>query len=272
LVQSNALAIITGSDGDQINDNNFVTLSTGGVLDLYGNSETVGPLANTNGVLRNSLAGGTSTLAASSMTLTGTNCVFDVSDSAATLNINNIVAGSGSLVKTGSGLLNLVSTNNTYTGNATINAGTLELNAPGLTNSSTVTISSGAILNLNFANADTNQIAALVLNGVSQPNGLYNSTTASPYITGSGSLLVGPLVTINPLPGTIQFSVSGSTLALSWPTNLGWILQSQTNALNVGLVINSNAWSDVAGSSSTTSNNITINSANPTVFYRLRQP
>jgi hypothetical protein len=84
--------------------------------------------------------------------------------------------------------------------------------------------------------------------------------------------LVGPLVTINPLPGPIQFSVSGGTLALSWPTNLGWILQSQTNALNVGLLVNSNAWFDVAGSSSTTSTNITVNMANPAVFYRLRHP
>jgi autotransporter-associated beta strand protein len=273
LVQSNALAIITGSDGDQISDNIAVTLSAGGVLDLNGNSETVGSLANTNGVLRNSLAGSSSsfTITNGATTLGGTNCVFDVPDSAAMLNIYAIVAGNGTLVKTGSGLVNLEYTN-TYTGNTTINAGSLELNAPSLTNSSTVTISSGAVLNLNFASANTNQIAALVLNGVSQPAGLYNSTTASPYITGSGSLLVVPLATINPLPGPIQFSVSGSTLALSWPTNLGWILQSQTNALNAGLLVNSNAWFDVAGSSITTSNNITINPANPTVFYRLRQP
>ncbi|MDB6017462.1 MAG: outer rane autotransporter barrel domain protein [Pedosphaera sp.] len=267
LVQSNALAIITGSSVDQIADNNSVAVSTGGVLDLYGHSETVGSFTNNNGVLRNSLAGSTSSLTNGTATLTGTNCVFDVTDSAGVLNISAIVVGSGSLVKTGLGLLNLAYTN-TYTGDTIINAGTLELNAPCLTNTSTVTISNGAVLNLNFANADTNQVAALILNGTNQPNGRYNATTASGYITGSGSLLVGPPVTINPLPGSIQFSVSGSTLALSWPTNLGWILQSHTNALNV----NSNAWFDMPGSSSSTFTNITINPANPTEFYRLRSP
>jgi hypothetical protein len=54
-------------------------------------------------------------------------------------------------------------------------------------------------------------------------------------------------------------------LSLSWPTNLGWILQSETNLLN-------NAWSDVGGSDSLTSTNIPINPANPTMFFRLRHP
>jgi hypothetical protein len=71
-------------------------------------------------------------------------------------------------------------------------------------------------------------------------------------------------------PTNISFSVSGNTLMLSWPVDhLGWILQSQTNNLTVG--INTN-WADVAGSASVTSTNITMVPANPTVFYRLRMP
>jgi autotransporter-associated beta strand protein len=68
-------------------------------------------------------------------------------------------------------------------------------------------------------------------------------------------------------PTNITFVVLGNTLTLSWPADhLGWILQSQTNTLNVG------NWFDVAGSSSATNAVITINPANPAVFFRLRSP
>jgi hypothetical protein len=71
-------------------------------------------------------------------------------------------------------------------------------------------------------------------------------------------------------PTNILFNVSGSTLNLSWPADhLGWILQSQTNALSTGLNTN---WTDVAGTSGTTSVSYGINAANPSVFYRLRHP
>jgi autotransporter-associated beta strand protein len=74
-------------------------------------------------------------------------------------------------------------------------------------------------------------------------------------------------------PTNITASVSGGTLTLTWPTtHLGWILQSQTNALTVGLTTPTNTWFDVAGSSASNTNIITINAANPTVFYRLRLP
>jgi autotransporter-associated beta strand protein len=76
--------------------------------------------------------------------------------------------------------------------------------------------------------------------------------------------------TIATNPTNITFSVSGSTLTLSWPfDHLGWILQSQTNSINVGLSAN---WFDVIGSGSSTQAVVNINPANPTVFYRLRSP
>jgi hypothetical protein len=66
--------------------------------------------------------------------------------------------------------------------------------------------------------------------------------------------------------------VSNGSLALSWPTNLGWILQSQTNSLSNGLVANSNAWHDLVGSASVTSINLPVTATNPAVFFRLRHP
>jgi hypothetical protein len=71
-------------------------------------------------------------------------------------------------------------------------------------------------------------------------------------------------------PTNLTYSVSGNTLTLSWPANyLGWILQSQTNALSTGL---SGTWFDWPGSAAVTTTNLTINPADPTVFFRLRNP
>lgn len=275
LVQSNSLAFETAVAGSQFGTTSPLNLSSGGTMDLNGISETVASFVNSNGILRNSAVGGTSTLTVGATTillatLTGTNCVFDVPDFNGVLNLNANVVGSGSLVKSGAGLLDLQGTND-YAGDTTINAGSLELNAPDLATNSTVTIRNNGVLNLNFVNNDTNQIGALVLNGVSQPPGYYSAATIT-NITGTGTLYVVPPPTVNPLPGPLQFSLSGATLALSWPTNLGWILQSQTNALSIGLVGNSNAWSDVAGSAAITATNVVINPTNAAVFFRLRHP
>jgi fibronectin-binding autotransporter adhesin len=76
--------------------------------------------------------------------------------------------------------------------------------------------------------------------------------------------------TIPSTPTNITYSVTGSTLTIGWPASyLGWILQSQTNALNVGLKSN---WHDVSGSATVYSTNLPIDPANPSVFYRLRHP
>ena len=79
------------------------------------------------------------------------------------------------------------------------------------------------------------------------------------------------LVSTNPVP--IVFSVSGSTLKLSWPgDHLGWRLVAQTNSLNAGLNPATNAWFTVTGSTGVTNEVFTINPGNATVFYRLIYP
>jgi hypothetical protein len=71
-------------------------------------------------------------------------------------------------------------------------------------------------------------------------------------------------------PTNLSFAISGGNLTLSWPTDYqGWILQSQTNPLPMGLTTH---WFDVAGSSSSTQAMINIEPANPTMFFRLRHP
>jgi autotransporter-associated beta strand protein len=71
-------------------------------------------------------------------------------------------------------------------------------------------------------------------------------------------------------PTPILFSVSGGSLTLSWASDhTGWILQSQTNSLSVGLTP---TWFDVVGSSSGNSVTVPLSPGNPTVFFRLRHP
>jgi len=236
---------------------------------LFGNGSVDGPGYATIG----GLSGSGSFVLADTILFTGGAGYSNGIPVALTVGYNNssttysgAMSGAGSLIKVGSGTLNLTGAN-TYTGNTTINGGTLELAQATLTTNGTVSIASGAKLKLDFSGTD--RVNALVLNGVTQPNGTYSAANASAYISGTGSLSVG--VTIATNPTNITFSVSGSTMTLTWPSDhLGWILQAQTNSLSTGL--SSANWVDVANSSSSNTNVLTINPANPTVFYRLRSP
>lgn len=286
-VQSNALVKITGVTQNQIQDGKYIPLvvNSGGAFDMNGQNETIDLVTMSNGIVRNGMSSSTSTLtvaqtttAAShptnAITLNGGNCYFDVPSADAALNLAATINGGGNLVKTGLGTVTLLNSN-FYTGNITVSDGTLSLSFPDLTNTTVVTIATNAILhtnavlNLNFANSDTVTVAGLVVGGASKPAGTYSAATDPLYITGTGSLLVVPPPAINPLAGPIQFSLSGKTLTLSWPTNSGWILQTQTNSLATGLTTN---WVAVPGSTSVTSTNMTVDSGNGSVYYRLAHP
>jgi autotransporter-associated beta strand protein len=187
--------------------------------------------------------------------------------SAATLGTATIAPNTGGgLTKQNAGTLTLTGAN-TYTGNTTVNGGTLEMAQPTIPTYSTVTVASGAVLQLDFA--VTNAVTNLVLNGTSQAPGVYNSTTGSPYITGAGSLQVVVPVTIAANPTNITFNITGgNTLNLSWPADhLGWLVQS--NSVNLAVPAD---WYDISNTATGTSYSILINPANRNLFYRLRKP
>jgi autotransporter-associated beta strand protein len=178
---------------------------------------------------------------------------------------SGVIGGKVALVQNGAGILLLAGTN-TYTGNTTVNGGTLELAQPALAKNSTVTVANGAFLQLDFA--VTNQVAGLVLNGVSQPLGVYNNVTSPSFITGSGSLEVAVAVATNPT--NLTATVSGGNLILSWPADhTGWHLQVQTNSLASGLGTN---WVDVPNTDSVNAVTNAVNAANGSVFYRMVYP
>jgi hypothetical protein len=120
------------------------------------------------------------------------------------------------------------------------------------------------------------KLAAYVSNPNPYPDG---QAVVLPVLGGTAGVVVDPLANFwdaafvagltpssssNP---TMTFSVSGSTLSLSWPTDhAGWFAQS--NSVNVA----TSAWNDIPGSQNGTSLSITVNRAQPTVYYRLRSP
>ena len=135
-------------------------------------------------------------------------------DTVVTTPLTNSTGSSGGAIgleKTGAGKLALAGANS-YSGNTTVSAGTLKLDADNVSNnSSTVTIAStGATLELNFSGTDT--VDKLFIDGVQQPADVYEAVgnlggdTEIAQIAGSGTLTVlsGP-------PGYAAWKIANST-------------------------------------------------------------
>ena len=111
--------------------------------------------------------------------------------------LTDAVSTGGGLTKDGVGSLTLTGIN-TYTGDTTVNEGTLSLgdgtSNTSLADTAKVFIAAGATLNLNYSGTDT--VKELWVNGVQKAPGVYEavgnpgSGTEIPEITGSGTLTV----------------------------------------------------------------------------------
>lgn len=93
----------------------------------------------------------------------------------------------------------------------------------------------------------------------------------------SNSLAVNGILavvsTASLVPTNILWSMSGSSLTLSWPSDhLGWRLLVQTNNLATGISLNTNDWSAVANSQQTNHVILPIDPKLPLEFYRLIFP
>lgn len=114
--------------------------------------------------------------------------------------------GKLALVKNEAGTWTLTGAN-TYTGDTTVSGGILSITQAYLDDDSTVTVGSGAVLDLDFTGVDT--IAALTLGGANMAPGTYNSINYGSFLTGDGSLLVVPE------PSTLTLAAFGVGL-LAW--------------------------------------------------------
>jgi len=81
---------------------------------------------------------------------------------------------------------------NTYSGDTTVTGGTLSINNAFLNDTATVSVAAGAVLNLNHSGTDV--VGALILGGVTQPDGFYGSSNTGGIITGTGKIQVGAVV------------------------------------------------------------------------------
>ncbi len=160
-----------------------VTVS-GGTLAMQGFSDTVGAVTITSGSITG--AGGT-------LTSTG-GFTLDI-DGATTITAH--LAGSVGLIKSGAGIAGL-DESGSYSGDTTVEAGTLSLLYATLDDASVVTIAGGALLELASGEEDT--VDKLFLNGVQMPAGTYGSTSSAAttkdnrYFSSTGTLnvLTGP--------------------------------------------------------------------------------
>ncbi len=162
-----------------------------GALDLNGNNQTIAGL--TDAIGWGAMDGARSVVNTSGTAVTLTlNTTADQSF-AGTIggtDINGTTGNNLALVKSGSGTQTLTGAS-TYSGNTTVNGGTLSIGQVNPNNeSSTVSIAAiaGAKLDLAFSGTDT--VDKLYINGFQQPVGNYTSSHPSGAFTGSGTLHV----------------------------------------------------------------------------------
>jgi autotransporter-associated beta strand protein len=185
--------------------------------------------------------------------LAGTSPSIEVG-SGLTLTIGSTLSGSTGLTKSGSGTLVLTGNNN-YTGTTAVDAGVLSLASAYLDDASTVSISSGAVLNLTHSSIDN--VVTLLFGGIAQPAGIYNAANSGGYITGSGSIRVVAVVYNVNFSGGIGGTYLGNYTGVGAAPDVGtyWnqIQQTQNAIGNYNASI-----SNLTASNGTTSSGITV--------------
>ncbi len=212
-------------------------------------SITVGTVT-ANGLTFNATGSGAYTLSGGTLTLGGTTPAI-VANASAT--IGSVMAGAGvGFTKSGSGSLTL-STANTYSGNVTVNAGTLRSTAgaigsnTGLGQNNTVTVNAGATLDVGGANGG--QLGASYSNTLTINGGALNfsltgaSGQDGPYLgvvnlngaTVTASTTSGPRWGYSHPSGTINATGTAST----WSAPI-WLVSGAGKSLTVNAVVNLN--------------------------------
>jgi fibronectin-binding autotransporter adhesin len=274
-----------GSAGNAETLNVTASISGAGNLRINGAGGNLGTIV----LATNNTYTGTTTVAAGTLVVNGAN-----GNSVITVNSNGTLCGLGSIsgavnVQAGGNLAPgipargaLVTAIGTLTaGNTSVGGGVLmkidrasvptsdKLVAP------SVVVNPGASLTLNnlgstnFVVGDTFTLFSAPISGAFSTVNLPPLPQSSMYWTNklalNGTIAVA---SASVSPATLTNTLAGNTLSLSWPAGQGWVLQSQTNALNKGLGTN---WVSVPGSTSISSTNITVNKLTPATFYRLMQ-
>ena len=173
---------------NQIANTSDVTVGSGGIFDLGGNSETITSLA---------LSGNGTTVANGTLTTSGgTNTVTITSLQTVTISAN--VAGTNDLVKSGDGIL-FLSGNNTYSGGTLIQQGTGTANLGNGSSSYGVVLQANNALGtgpLTIGDATTTTAARLALNGYNQTVSSLSSGSAGTRVIEANGNAGGALSTL----------------------------------------------------------------------------
>jgi CxxC motif-containing protein (DUF1111 family)/fibronectin type 3 domain-containing protein len=285
------------------------TVMSNGVTIATGASGTISFLTNSVGLSTNTLALGSATSATAILTppytvkaiysgdgtYIGSTNTLTVSNAVATVTLGNLsqtydgTAKSASATTTPAGL----TVNVTYNGsaNAPTNAGTYRVIATvsdplyvGSATNNLVIAQAAATVTLGSL-SQTYDGTAKSATATTTPPGLtvaftYNGSPNAPTNVGTyvvvgtvvdvnyfGSATNNLVIGLNTAPPNITVHLSGNQLTITWPgDHVGWVLQS-----NVNLSI-ATGWMDVPGSQTNSQFVITIDPANPSVFFRLRLP
>jgi autotransporter-associated beta strand protein len=200
---------------------------------LSGGSIYIGALGitTTSGNYEVNLGGGTvwayqSWASSLNMTLTGSNGPVTFNPAGNNITLSGVLSGNGGLTVAGGGTLEL-SGANTYTGDTTVNAGTLQLDQTGSTLGA-IRLANGALLNLNLSG--NYYTAHFYTNGVALPGGTYNHGNLPGFIAASsGNLVVGTFFITQPQntpvylnqshSGTLTSATAGGSPTYQWYLN-----------------------------------------------------
>jgi autotransporter-associated beta strand protein len=257
-----------------------------GVLTLTGTNTYIGATTVSNGTLRlgagGSIGNSTNLIVG---TVPGVAAILDANAAGLTIGAGQTLLGYGTVtgLVTNDGTLAPGGSIGTLTigGNLVLNATSTNIfEVDGSTPTNDVvalggTVTYGGVLQVVPTGSFTNGQTFILFSGAGATDlSNFGSIVVNPPMSGTNftftnGVLTAVVVPTGPSgPATLTNSVSGGVLSLSWPGGQGWRLQMQTNSLTVGLYTN---WVEAAGSSMN-STNITIDSTQPTVFYRLVYP
>ncbi len=198
-----------------------------GELVLRGSTSLTGPLVVESGRLLSD---------ADSLPNSVVNNAELVFQQSATATYAGSISGVGAVIKGEAGTLTLTQ-NSTYTGDTVVEAGTLRIQQPFLHDFADMYLADAAVLSLDFSGIDT--VAALYLNGISQPVGTYGSPESganfeSRHFTGTGFLRVTSSLAIHG-----DYNNDGIVNAADytvWRDNLGAAAGTLVNDPNPGVI------------------------------------
>ena len=189
----NAGTLLLGAAG-VITDTSDVTTDRAGILNLNGNSETIGGL-NGAGTVTTNTAAGTSILTVGASNVASATFSGVIQDNG---------SGKVALIKSGTGTQILTGAN-TYTGLTTVSVGTLEVGANNAlgTNAAGTSVTAGATLKLTNVNYSTTE--GLTINGTGV-GGTAGALASSGTSTFAGQITAATDATINAISGTLALT------------------------------------------------------------------